>query len=246
MRSQSMLDRSWRDEGRLPPPVLFAFAWVAQSVLARKRGGPVSRLSGLALGAGSVALAAAAAGKFSRERTSLDPLVPDARVLVTTGANAVSRNPMYTGLVGVLVARAVSRRSLRALVPAAVVAFLLDTRQIPAEEELLSERFGPEFETYRSSTPRWVDGRSVEAARAAMPEDPASIVPERVRDKLPEDLSSLVPDRVRDKLPEDLSSLVPEKVRDKLPDAVRSKLGGNGASGGAPDTTFPANRPASA
>ena len=247
MRSQSVLDRSWRDEGRVPPPVLFAFAWVAQSVLARKKGGPVSRLAGLALGAGSVGLAAAAAGKFSRERTSLDPLVPDARVLVTTGANSVSRNPMYTGLVGVLVARAVSRRSLKALVPAAVVAFLLDTRQISAEEELLSERFGAEYDAYRSSTPRWIDKRSVDELRELLPEDPGSVIPASVRDKLPDDLSSLVPDKVRDKIPGDLSSLVPEKVRDKLPDGVRSKLdrGDKGANddGSQDDPSHGAPRP---
>ena len=228
MGSKSLLDRSWRDEGRVPPPVLFAFAWVAQSVLARKKADPVSRLAGLALGAGSLGLAASAAAKFARERTSLDSFVPDARVLVTSGANAVSRNPMYTGLLGLLVARAVSRRSVKALLPAAAAAFLLDTRQVPAEEDVLSEKFGAEYESYRSSTPRWLNKRSFEELRGMLPDDPASIVPESVRDKIPDDLGAKVRDKipddlgakVRDKLPDDLGA----KVRDKLPESVRAKL----------------------
>src|SRR5690554_282781 len=198
MRTSAVLDRSWREEGRVPPPVLLAFGWLAQSVIARKKRGPLSRLAGLGVGAASVGLAGAAAARFARERTSLDPLVPDARVLVTTGANAVSRNPMYTGLVGLLVARAISRRSVRALVPAAVVAFLIDTRQVPAEEAVLTERFGPQFEAYRAATPSWVDARSVEALREVLPsidrERLGRMVPSEVRDRLPEPVRSLLAD----------------------------------------------------
>jgi len=174
MRRIPLLDGSWRAEGRVPPPVLFAGAWFAQSILSSRKAGLVSRVAGALLGAGSVALAASAAASFARRGTSLDPLVPDASELVTTGANAVSRNPMYTGLVGVLVARAVHRRSLAALAPAAVVAYLIDSRQIPAEEAVLAERFGAQFERYRDATPRWLDARSVHGVIRAMPRSAAS------------------------------------------------------------------------
>ena len=44
-------------------------------------------------------LAAAAARELRGQGTTLDPFDPTrASVLVTTGANAVSRNPMYVGL----------------------------------------------------------------------------------------------------------------------------------------------------
>lgn len=163
MRVTTVLDPAWRTEGRVPPPLLLVGGLVAQSLVSRSRGGPLSRTAGALLGLGSAALVASAAAEYVRRRTTLDPFVPDASVLVTTGANAASRNPMYTGLVGLLVARAVARRSVRALVPAAAVAFLLETRQIPAEEQVLAERFGPDYEAYRESVPRWVDARSVEA-----------------------------------------------------------------------------------
>ncbi len=170
MDIRTVLDRSWRVEGRVPPPVLLAGAWLAQSVVSSRRSSFGARAVGLVLGAGSVALAATTAADFARRGTSLDPLVPDAKELVTSGANALSRNPMYTGLVGLLVARAASRRSLKALVPAVVVAYLLDSRQIPAEEKVLAERFGPEFEAYRDATPRWVDARTVQRVRGMVPQ----------------------------------------------------------------------------
>ncbi len=172
MRVTTVLDPAWREEGRIPPPLLLAGGLLAQSLVSRSRGGPFSRAAGALLGLGSVALAASAAAEYVRRRTSLDPFVPDAKVLVTSGANAASRNPMYTGLVGLLVARAVARRSVRALVPAAAVAFLIDTRQIPAEEQVLAERFGPDFDAYRDSTPRWLDARSLEAVQQLLPLPP--------------------------------------------------------------------------
>lgn len=198
MAMRNVTDSSWRDEGRIPPPVLFAGAWLAQSILSSRRAGPLSKAAGAVIGGASLGLAATAAVEFLRRGTTLDPLVPDASELVTTGANAISRNPMYTGLVGLLVGRAVSRRSVRALVPAAVVAFLLDTRQVPAEERVLKDRFGAEFEAYCDRTPRWLDGRSVATAREALPEDPSTLVPERLREVLPDSVRSALGDPAAD------------------------------------------------
>lgn len=216
MKIQNMLGGSWRDEGRVPPAVLFAGAWFVQSIISSRRAGPLSKAAGAVVGAASAALAATAAADFMRRGTSLDPLDPDSSELVTTGANAVSRHPMYVGFVGMLVGRAVSRRSMRALLPAAAVAVLLETRQIRAEEKLLAERFGPEFAAYKKRTPKWVDTRSLAVLRSAMPDDLGRYVPDSVRDKVPSDL----PDTIREKV----SAVVPDNVRDKLPEKVRDML----------------------
>jgi len=170
MDVRKILDDSWRTEGRVPPPLLLAGGLLAQSLLSRKGSGFFSRAAGLVLGAGSVALAGAGAAGLAKHGTTLNPVVPDAKVLVTDGANALTRNPMYTGLVGLLVARAVSRRSLAALAPAAAVAYLLDSRQVPAEEAVLAERFGPRWEEYRDAAPRWVDSRTLQGLRGLVPQ----------------------------------------------------------------------------
>jgi protein-S-isoprenylcysteine O-methyltransferase Ste14 len=84
-------------------------------------------------------------------------------VLVTSGANAVSRNPMYVGLVGLLVANAVRRASWTALLPVAAFTLVIDRLQIEAEERALHARFGADYEVYRATVPRWLDASSAKA-----------------------------------------------------------------------------------
>jgi protein-S-isoprenylcysteine O-methyltransferase Ste14 len=104
-----------------------------------------------------VVLAAASARRFRREGTTLEPFDPSrASILVTTGANAVSRNPMYVGLAGLLVANAVRLGAWRALLPAAAFTLVMDRFQIAAEESALLEQFGADYEAYRAAVPRWV------------------------------------------------------------------------------------------
>jgi protein-S-isoprenylcysteine O-methyltransferase Ste14 len=83
-------------------------------------------------------------------------------VLVTSGANQVSRNPMYVGMAGVLVAHALWRGSWRALLPAAGFVAYIDRVQVAAEERALHERFGAEYDAYVAAVPRWLDRRSVQ------------------------------------------------------------------------------------
>ncbi len=108
----------------------------------------------------SVSMAAAAGRQFRRSHTTIDPLHPDqTSVLVTTGANSLSRNPMYVGLAGLLVAHAIWRRSWAALAPVAGFVVFIDRHQIKAEEAALLEKFGADFESYRAASPRWLDLR---------------------------------------------------------------------------------------
>jgi protein-S-isoprenylcysteine O-methyltransferase Ste14 len=114
------------------------------------------------LSVASLSLTGAAASQFRRRGTTVDPLHPEAAsVLVTSGANALSRNPMYVGMAGLLVAHAIWRRSWAALVPVAAFVALIDRLQIRAEESALTETFGADFEAYRAATPRWLDRRSL-------------------------------------------------------------------------------------
>lgn len=110
----------------------------------------------------SLSLAGASARRFRRSGTTVEPFHPEhASVLVTGGANSVSRNPMYVGLAGLLLAHAVWRGSWAALVPMAGFVVVIDRLQIAAEEAALLEKFGVEYEAYRSASPRWLDRRSL-------------------------------------------------------------------------------------
>ncbi len=149
---------------RPPPPLLALAAGLAQHALSKDARPPtaVRALAAAATAGASVALLAASARQFRRQGTTVDPFEPTrAAALVTTGANAVTRNPMYVGMVGLLVANALRRGSWTTLVPVAVFTVVIDRVQIAAEEPALVANFGAEYEAYRASVPRWVDRRSV-------------------------------------------------------------------------------------
>lgn len=142
---------------RIPPPVLALAGLLAQHLLARGR--RVTAASGAVGLAGALASGALALGGdliFHRAGTTISPITPsDATVLVRSGPFAVSRNPIYAGLLGLLVSHAVARRSAAALLPAAGFAVLMDRVQIPAEEEALKVVFGAPYEQYLHEVPRW-------------------------------------------------------------------------------------------
>ena len=158
-------DPPWNGElVRIPPPFLALGAAVAQRALSRGAAPlTVRRATGAAaLMVASAGLLSGALRLFRRHKTTVDPLNPaDATTLVTDGPNALTRNPMYIGMVGVLVGHAILRGRWAALLPVAAFVVAIDRWQIAAEERALLERFGPEYEAYRAQAPRWVGRRSI-------------------------------------------------------------------------------------
>ena len=149
---------------RPPPPLLALAAGFAQRALAKGAPPPSGARALLAttMAVASTGLAAASAREFRRRGTTVEPFEPSrATALVTTGVNAVSRNPMYVGMAGLLVANAVRQRSWTALLPVACFIAFIDRVQIAAEEPALRANFGAEYEAYRASVPRWLDHRSI-------------------------------------------------------------------------------------
>lgn len=134
-------------------------AGLAQRALSRGAAPPTGvrrSLAGLTALA-SLGLAGSTARTFQQSGTTVDPVHPSrASVLVTSGANRVTRNPMYVGLAGLLVANAVRRGSWAALLPAAGFVAVIDRSQIAAEEAALGATFGAEYDAYRASVPRWL------------------------------------------------------------------------------------------
>ncbi len=143
----------------LPPPVVALLAAVVQRWLTNdaEPPSPARATAAATTAATSVALAGAAAARFRRVRTTFDPAHPErASSLVTSGSNAITRNPMYVGMAGALSAHAVTRGSWRALIPVAGFVAVIDRLQIPPEEDALAARFGAEYAAYRARVPRWL------------------------------------------------------------------------------------------
>ena len=153
-------------EHKLPPPVIDAACaglmwWLAGALPALQlwpRGAwpfGLGAALGLAL-AGSV-IALAGLVEFRRARTTFNPLDPArASALVTTGIYRVTRNPMYLGMLLVLLGWAVWLGNAAAFVGLPLFVAVLNLLQIAPEERVLRERFGDAFTRYAARVRRWI------------------------------------------------------------------------------------------
>jgi protein-S-isoprenylcysteine O-methyltransferase Ste14 len=92
---------------------------------------------------------------FHAAHTTVRPFEASS-ALVTSGVFRVTRNPMYLGFVLALVGLAVLMRSVTPYLVILAFAILLDRRFVTAEERMLAERFGAEWDRYRQGTRRWL------------------------------------------------------------------------------------------
>ena len=147
---------------RPPPPLLAVAALAGQRLLTgnARQLTPARAAVASGVAAASGALAGSAVRGFRRAGTTTDPVHPvRASALVTTGPHAITRNPMYVGLAGLLVANAVRLGRWRALLPAAAFVTVIDRFQVAAEEQALVDAFGAEYDAYRAAVPRWLGPR---------------------------------------------------------------------------------------
>ena len=156
--SRSPTEQS-EDVMTVPPPVLALTAALAQRALTPGATPPTPARFAAAttMALASVSVAGASASEFRRHGTTVEPFHPDrSTYLVTSGANSISRNPMYLGMAGLLAANAVRKGSWVAVMPLAAFVLIIDRLQIKTEEAALRTNFGPEYETYCAEVPRWL------------------------------------------------------------------------------------------
>jgi protein-S-isoprenylcysteine O-methyltransferase Ste14 len=104
-----------------------------------------------------VAVSVAGTWSFWRARTTVNPTRPEAASsLVATGVFRVTRNPMYLGLFLVLAGWAAHLANIAALAGPLLFALYITRFQILPEERVLAAKFGPDFETYKLRTRRWI------------------------------------------------------------------------------------------
>lgn len=106
-----------------------------------------------------VGMAVAIAGGFAfrRARTTINPRHPEkASRLVTGGVYSFTRNPMYLGMAFSLLAWGIYLGSLLPLLFVPLFLVYLTRFQIVPEEQVLLQRFGGTFHTYRRKVRRWL------------------------------------------------------------------------------------------
>jgi protein-S-isoprenylcysteine O-methyltransferase Ste14 len=111
-----------------------------------------------ATGVAGLAICALGVLPFRRAGTTVDPTRPErASVLVTTGIYSVTRNPMYLGMLLLIVAWGLYLANTVGLIlaPLAFVLYL-DRVQIPREESALATAFGSDYAGYARRVRRWL------------------------------------------------------------------------------------------
>ena len=149
-------------ELRVPPPivalVIAAGMWVVTLLPPLVLMPRIVRLLVAALlAATGVAVALAGVVSFRRARTTVNPLKPETTAaLVATGVYSCTRNPMYLGMVLVLLAWAVFLASPWSLAGPALFALYITRFQIVPEERVLAGLFGESFAAYMNRVRRWI------------------------------------------------------------------------------------------
>lgn len=144
---------------RVNPPHYFLMALVAMFALAWPTGTALLaspwHYVGIVVLAAGVAIALAASRQFAAVGTNIVPLTRSTS-LVTSGAFALTRNPMYLGMVLALIGTALLlNRPLPWLVPVGF-ATLLYLRFIRHEEALMAQTFGDAYLQYKQRVRRWI------------------------------------------------------------------------------------------
>jgi protein-S-isoprenylcysteine O-methyltransferase Ste14 len=149
-------------ELKIPPPLvalLMAVAmWgvsLATTAIAVPAFVRVGAAIALALAGGGISLVGTIA--FRRARTTVNPMKPQSTSsLVTGGIYKFTRNPMYVGLLFVLLAWGVFLSSGWALVGPLVFVLYINRFQIAPEEKVLSLMFGSAYSAYMARVRRWL------------------------------------------------------------------------------------------
>jgi protein-S-isoprenylcysteine O-methyltransferase Ste14 len=149
-------------ELRVPPLAVLLIAGVVMGMIALWTPSlawsqPVRVGIGEAFAAIGILIAVSGLVAFRRARTTASPLRPDkASSLVASGIYRYTRNPMYLGMLLVLVGWAVYLARPWALLVLPAFVMYMNRFQIGPEERVLEGIFGAEFDAYRRSVRRWL------------------------------------------------------------------------------------------
>jgi protein-S-isoprenylcysteine O-methyltransferase Ste14 len=144
----------------IPPPILALILLVAAGILAYivplpAISIPMHLAIGILLIALGVGIAAAAFGVFKRAGTPVRPGANPTQ-FVMSGPYRVTRNPMYLGLLSLVIGCFFVTVSPYFLIPPVVFFWMINSRQIPFEERLLVDRFGETYLAYCKRVRRWL------------------------------------------------------------------------------------------
>ena len=93
---------------------------------------------------------------FKKEKTTINPIkIEKASSLVTSGIFKYSRNPMYLGMVLILISIAIKFSFYGGVFLIGFFVYYITIFQILPEEKAMQKLFGEDFTNYKNKTRRW-------------------------------------------------------------------------------------------
>lgn len=149
-----------RPDVRILPPILLGAALVAGYLASRYAPAPivdarVATIAGAIAILGSLALLGSAIYELRRARTTFD-VRKSSTAIVTGGAFAISRNPVYLSMTLLCAGSALLLNSFWALLVTWPLGSALCLVAIKPEEAYLAQKFGERYASYRAKVRRWL------------------------------------------------------------------------------------------
>ena len=148
-------------ELKVPPPIVgLAVAGLMWTVARAVPGAgfelPAHRAIAVLFAVAGACIDLAGLVSFRRARTTINPLKPQASsALVSSGIYRYTRNPMYLGMLAILIGWGIWLANALAIATCALFIAWMNRFQIGPEERVLSGLFGEAFADYTKRVRRW-------------------------------------------------------------------------------------------
>ena len=149
-------------ELKIPPPavtgIIAALMWgIARIAPLMDVSAFMRTAAAITLAVAGIAISLAGILEFRRARTTVNPMKPETTSsLVCSGIYKATRNPMYVGVLFVLLAWSVFLSSVWALIGPWAFMLYINRFQIVPEERVLLAMFGSSYSAYTSRVRRWL------------------------------------------------------------------------------------------
>ena len=95
--------------------------------------------------------------KFKKSKTTINPIkFKKVNKLVTSGIYKYSRNPMYLGLLMIVISSSIFYLNIYSILTPLFFYLWINRFQIKREEVFLKEKFGEDYLSYKKKTRRWI------------------------------------------------------------------------------------------
>ena len=145
---------------KIPPPILVLILVVSSFLSSKKIDVihiPNQTLASILILLIGILILIIPVSKFIKSKTTIDPIkFKKVNKLVTSGIYKYSRNPMYLGLLLIVISSSILYLNIYSVTTPMIFYYWINRFQIKREEIFLTEKFGKEYLLYMTRTRRWI------------------------------------------------------------------------------------------